>query len=93
MELKFKNNVSVQTSVPIERKIIGDGGGWILAFSAVTDMTSSELDNQLNEDNISVLTLINGENERQITGYKKVTGVTIRYLENLLVEADIQLSK
>lgn len=93
MELKFKNNVSVQTSVPIERKLIGTNGGWILAFTIVTEMTSSDLDQQLSENNISVLTLINEENERQITGYRKVTGVTIRYLENLLIEAEVQLSK
>jgi hypothetical protein len=96
MLIKFNNGTQVETTNPTEQKVFKSNGesGWIITFSITTPMTSTQLDELLTGENISLLTLMNGETSSAvIEGYDKVTMVTIRYTSDVTSNIDVQMSK
>ena len=95
MQMQFLNKESCETSNPTEQKIFKKNGesGWVMAFSILTPMSSTELDEILTDDNISEITISDGTNEKTILGYDKLTMVTVRYSDNISSVIDVQLSK
>lgn len=95
MQMRFLNKENCETSNPTEQKVFKKNGesGWVMAFSILTPMSSTELDEVLTENNISEITLSDGTNEKAIYGYDKITMVTVRYSDNITSVIDVQLSK
>lgn len=95
MQMRFLNKESCETSNPTEQKVFKKNGesGWVMAFSILTPMSSTELDVILTENNISEITLGDGTNEKTISGYDKITMVTVRYSDNISSVVDVQISK
>lgn len=95
MQMRFTNGESCESSNPTEQKVFKKNGesGWVMAFSILTPMSSTELDAILTEDNISEIAITDGTNERTIIGYDKITMVTVRYSDNINSVIDVQISK
>lgn len=96
MIIKFKDGKSVETTNPTEQKVFKSNGdtGWIIAFSILTPMTSTELDLLLTEDNIGEIVLTKSdESEISIAGYDKLTMLTVRYSNDTNATIDVQMSK
>jgi len=95
MKMTFSNGEICESSNPTEQKVFKKNGesGWVMAFSILTPMSSTELDEILTEDNISEITISDGTNEKTILGYDKITMVTVRYSDNISSVIDVQVSK
>lgn len=102
MKVKFANGVVKECAAPTEQKAFkaGIGVGWVLLLRLIGEITSTELDVLLTEDNISSLefmtTTESGEDKTIFTleGYNKVTSSTIRYAEGEEdIASEIQLTK
>lgn len=103
MKLQFKNGTKVGCTAPIEQKIFksSEAAGWLLLLSLTQSLTSEQLDDLLNVDNISKLIfLTDGTDEEEsetlfeLNDYDKVTSVVIRHSEEEnKTKAEIQMSK
>lgn len=103
MKIKFANGVVKSCASPMEQKVFktADGtSGWILHLRLTGEITSTELDNILKNENISSLEFLtekeSGEDIKlfELSGYEKITSSTIRHAENINETiAEIQLTK
>ena len=106
MKIKFCNGVTKVCSAPIEQKVFQQNNGtksaigWLLTLRVFGEITSSELDNLLSEENIKTLEfLTQKENEDEKTiftlvDYKNVTSSVIQHSDSTTeTYAEIQLFK
>ncbi len=96
MRIRLKNGTEKSCTNPVEQKVFraGAAAGWLCSFGFKENITSTELDEILTDDNISELTFCNDASEElfTITGYTKVTSTVIRYSE-AATEIEVQFSK
>lgn len=106
MKVKFNNGEIFECNTPTETKLFrsGEPYGWLLRFSLIGDITSSQLDDLLEMDNISMLVFtpsvilsegdtVIDKNDIALSGYEKVSSVVINYGDTSSTRADIQLTK
>ncbi len=98
MKVEFKDETVKSCTAPTEQKLFrGDNtAGWVLMFSLIGEITSSELDSLLTTANISELAFLTdaGVEITEADGYSKVSSCTIRHAENPQdTRAEIQLTK
>ena len=106
MKVKFANGVIKECSAPTEQKLFKSitektvGIGWMLHLKLIGLMTSTELDDLMDEENIKSLEfLFETENGEAVTlfkleGYEKVSSSVIRYSEDTKTTyAEMQLSR
>ena len=103
MKVKFANGVVKGCNAPTEQKIFRTASGengWILQLRLIGEITSTELDEILTNENIKSLEFLSetesGEDKTIFTldGYEKITSSTIRHAEDTTsTSVDIQLTK
>jgi hypothetical protein len=96
MKLRFMDGTERTVSTnPIEQKLFRNGqpSGWILNVS-VSELTSEESNNILEAKNIKTMILVSddGAEIAELSGYEKVSALTIRHTESQTI-AEIQFSK
>lgn len=97
MKLEFVNGKEKKCSKLIEQKLFlsNNAAGWLCSISITEAMTSEEIDDLFEEDNIAELTLIDETANTTvcIKGYSKVTSVVAKHTggENNIVE--VQMTK
>ena len=90
LKIKFKTGEKVfEADRVLENKVYRDGvkAGWLLTLCLIGSITSNELDELLNEENLSEITLSydipEGENIKTVTkvlgGYTKESSCLIRH--------------
>lgn len=96
MLLKFKDGTTKICSKPIEHRLLRNGNpaGWICTVRIAENMSLSEIDQILTNDNISELTFCNRLSEELfvLSGYTKVVNVIIRHSE-ASAEIEVQFEK
>lgn len=97
MKVRFKNSeVKFETNTPIEQKLFKNGVsyGWLLSLTFFGDCTSAQVDELLNEDSLSEITIYRDEvpETMVLLGYNKLNSCIVKYgADKNTVE--IQLSK
>lgn len=106
MKVKFANGVVKECTAPTEQKVFKTVGttnvgvGWVLVLRLTGNMTSTELDAVLTEDNVSTLEFLTADESGaekklfSLEGYNKITASTIRHSEDSAAAyTEIQMSK
>lgn len=97
MKIKFGDGSVVEVSSPREQKVEKSDGtsGWMLSFTVLSPITSTQADLIFSDGNISNMTVFDSDAEsgQIITGYHKISNITIRYGTNGTSSADVQLTK
>lgn len=96
MKIYFKNNEHAEITSVVEQKVISNNKtGWMIHFTIKSNMTSTELDNLVTEENITKLKICsdNQNTETEIDGYSKIMSASVRYMDNASTVIDVQLSK
>ena len=97
MKVKFKDGTMIDCSTPTEQKVFraGEAAGWVLSFALIGNMTSTEVDKTISNENIVDLMFefeSEGENGTAntilLSGYNRVSSAIIKYddKENSRVE-------
>ena len=96
MKIKFDDGSVVEVSSPREQKVEKSDGtsGWLLSFTVLSPITSTQADLIFSDDNISNMTVFDSVSEsgQIIAGYHKISNITIRYGTNGISSADVQLT-
>lgn len=99
MVVKFKNDTrSFECTEPIEQKLFKADvpAGWLTTFSIYGDLNSTEIDELVTPDNISVLSFTADAESDPTTfnleGYSKVVSCVIRHSEAKTI-TELQLTK
>ncbi len=83
MLLKFKDGTVKKCSNPVEHRFMrnGEPAGWICTVRILENMSTSEIEQILSNDNISQLTFCNMLSDELfvLSGYQKVISTTIRH--------------
>ena len=106
MKVKFANGVTKECAAPIEQKLFRTINGehiattWVLMLNLTGEMTSTELDSILTNENVNSLEFLTTTEEGEdatiftLSGYEKVTSSTIRHAEDTNeTHTEIQLSR
>ena len=106
MKIKFSNGVTKACSAPIEQKVFQQNNGtksaigWLLTLRVFGEITSSELDNLVSEENIKTLEFLtqneSGDEKNIFTlvNYSNLTSSVIQHSDNTSeTYAEIQLFK
>ena len=100
MKVKFKDGTIVECSTPTEQKVFraGESAGWILSFALIGNITSTEVDAMISNENIADLTFESqGENDTVntilLSGYNKVSSAIIRHDDNEKSRVELHLTK
>lgn len=101
MKVRFKDGTVKNCGTPTEQKFFkADGNsGWVLCFSLMDNMTSTEADEIITPENVSDLSFISeDENGKEttihISGYERISSTMIRHSEEKdNTKIDIQVAK
>lgn len=98
MKIKFKNNVEMACTPPVEQKrfVGGVPQGWVLMFNIMGQVDSTALDIVLTTENMSELKFLNDSDDVITTthNYEKVLSCTIRHGDSPSdTRTEIQLMK
>ena len=100
MKVKFANGVVKTCTAPTEQKIFKivseKDSSWLLNFRLTENVTSSEMDLLVTNDNIETLEFTDDSGNMlfMLSGYEKVTSAIIRHSDSAdTASVEIQLSK
>lgn len=80
---------------PVEQKLFasGNANGWVLIFTVLEDLSSTDVDNSFTSDAISRITFTkDDESAIVIEGYERIASCSVRHKENSPC-VEIQLAK
>ena len=96
MLLKFKDGTVKACSNPVEHRFLrnGEPAGWICTVRILDNMSISEIEQILSNDNISELTFCNRLSEELfvLSGYQNVNNIIIRH-PGTRSEIEVQFEK